>query len=226
MRFGGGIGDAALNLWDLDTVGQERERDRDRIRVLHFQALPGDCRPIEARRCAGLQSTHPQARVVEAVRQTNRRRIADPSGGNALFSAVDHALQKRSGGQHHPARAVFVSGSAHDACHDARVDDQVLNRLGPDRQVGRGRQLGLHGLPVELAVDLSPWASHRRAFGAIEQAELDAGLVGQPAHQAVEGVDLANQVTLAQAADGRVAAHLADRLELVRQQQGARAEPR
>ena len=43
---------------------------------------------------------------------------------------------------------------------------------------------------------------------------------------AVEGVDLADQVALAQAADGRVAGHLADRLELVGEQQRARAQPR
>ena len=51
-------------------------------------------------------------------------------------------------------------------------------------------------------------------------------VVGQPAHQPVEGVDLAHQVALAQAADGRVAGHLADGLELVGEQQGARAEAR
>ena len=56
--------------------------------------------------------------------------------------------------------------------------------------------------------------------------ELDAGGVGHPAHDAVERVDLADQVALAQAADGRVAAHLADGLELVGQQQRARAQTR
>ena len=51
------------------------------------------------------------------------------------------------------------------------------------------------------------------------------GLVDH-AHQPVQGVDLADQMALAQAADGRVAAHLADGLELVGEQQGARAEAR
>ncbi|MNY46053.1 hypothetical protein D3C86_1811990 [compost metagenome] len=52
---------------------------------------------------------------------------------------------------------------------------------------------------------------------------MDAGLVADPAHQAVQGVNLADQMTLAQPADGRVARHLADGLTLVGQQQGARA---
>ena len=55
---------------------------------------------------------------------------------------------------------------------------------------------------------------HGRALGSIEQPELDAGCVGDPAHQAVERVDLADQMALAEPADGRVARHLADRREL------------
>ena len=45
-------------------------------------------------------------------------------------------------------------------------------------------------------------------------------------HDAAECIDLARQVSLANAADGRVAAHLADRLEILRQQQRARAHAR
>ena len=63
---------------------------------------------------------------------------------------------------------------------------------------------------VELAVGLGARALHGRALGAVEQPELDAGRVGHPAHQAVERIDLAHQVALAEPADGRVAGHLAD----------------
>ena len=63
---------------------------------------------------------------------------------------------------------------------------------------------------IELAVGLGARALHRRALGAVEQAELDAGGVGDPAHHAVERIDLAHQVALAEPADRRVAGHLAD----------------
>ena len=65
-----------------------------------------------------------------------------------------------------------------------------------------------------------------RALRAVQHPELDAGHVGQAAHDAVQRVDLPDQVALAQAADGRVAAHLADGLELVGEQERARAEAR
>src|SRR2546430_10936846 len=50
--------------------------------------------------------------------------------------------------------------------------------------------------------------AHRRALAGIERAELDAGAVSRPGHGAAQRVDLAHQVSLADAADGRIATHL------------------
>ena len=71
----------------------------------------------------------------------------------------------------------------------------------------------LHGLAIELAVGLGARSAHRRTLGAVEQAELDSGLIGDAAHQPVQRIDLAHQMTLAESADGRIAGHLADRRE-------------
>ena len=47
-----------------------------------------------------------------------------------------------------------------------------------------------------------------------------------PAHHPVQRIDLANEMALGQAADRRIARHLADGFELMGQQQGPRAQPR
>ena len=52
------------------------------------------------------------------------------------------------------------------------------------------------------------------AAGGIEQAELDADGVGDLAHDAAEGIDFAHQVAFGDAADGGVAAHLGDEVEV------------
>ena len=67
---------------------------------------------------------------------------------------------------------------------------------------------------------------HRRAFAAVEQAELNAGGVDRLAHHAAEGVDLADDLPLGHAADRRVAAHLGDGVAVRREQADARADPR
>ena len=59
---------------------------------------------------------------------------------------------------------------------------------------------------------------HGRALGAVEHAELDAGGVDDLAHLAAEGVDLADDLPLGDAADGRVAAHLGDGVGIHREQ--------
>ena len=75
---------------------------------------------------------------------------------------------------------------------------------------------------VELAVGLRARALHRRPLGAVQHAELDARLIDNAAHQPIECIDLAYEMTLAEAADGRVARHLADGLEFMRDKRCAR----
>ena len=95
-----------------------------------------------------------------------------------------------------------------------------------DRQVRRRRDRRLHGRRIELAVGLRARAAHRRALAAVEHPELDAAGVGHPAHQAVERIDLAHQMALAEPADRRIARHRADGREPMRDQRRARAHAR
>ena len=81
----------------------------------------------------------------------------------------------------------------------------------------------LHRRRIELAVGLRPRPAHGRAFAAVQNAKLDAALVGDAAHEAVQSIDFPDQMALAQAADGRVAAHGADGGKAMRHQRGLRA---
>ena len=88
------------------------------------------------------------------------------------------------------------------------------------------RIAALHGGGIELAVGLGAGPAHRRTLAPVQDAELDAALVGDPAHQAVQSIDFADQMALAEAADGRIAGHRADRRESMGQQRGLRAHAR
>ena len=67
---------------------------------------------------------------------------------------------------------------------------------------------------------------HGGALAAVEHAEVDAGLVDGPAHDAAQRVDLANDLPLGHATNGRVAAHLGHRIEVVGEQDRLGAHPR
>ena len=110
---------------------------------------------------------------------------------------------------------------------DPAIGDRQIVGLAFDHgQIGGLADRPLHGGGVELAVGLRARAAHRRALAAVEHAELDAALVGDPAHQAVERVDLADQMALAEPADRRIAGHGADGREPMRHQRGFRAHAR
>ncbi len=60
----------------------------------------------------------------------------------------------------------------------------------------------------------------------VEQAELDADGVGDFGHDAAESVDLADDVSLGDAADGGVAGHLRDEIGVEGEQRGAQSHAR
>src|SRR5262249_45942762 len=67
---------------------------------------------------------------------------------------------------------------------------------------------------------LGAGAAHGGTFAAIKDAELDAAAISDAAHQAVQRIDLAHQMTLAETADGWIARHRPDRRETMGQQRG------
>jgi hypothetical protein len=106
------------------------------------------------------------------------------------------------------------------------LDPAILNReivrLALDHGQICGRQdRPLHGGGVKLAIGLGTRAAHRRTLAPVEDAKLDAALIGDPAHQAIERIDLANEMPLSQPADRGIAGHRSDRRKAVRHRQGS-----
>ena len=95
---------------------------------------------------------------------------------------------------------------------DAAVFQENIGGLGVDHaEICDVPDCRLHRVPVELAVGLRPWAAHGGAFRAVKNAKLDSGFVRGASHKPVEGVDFAHEMALAEAADGGIAGHCANR---------------
>ena len=206
-----------------DAGGEEGEWHGRVVACLHLQQVPSNAAAIEAGGRACLQAAEAQARVHQPVRKAKRRRLADAACRGLHLALMDDAAQEGARGQHDRTGANRASTRQHDAADGARIQQQILHPALDHVEPRRRRDGRLHRLPVELAVGLGPRPVHGGALGAIEKPELDAGSVRDAAHQAVEGIDLAHEVALAEPADGRVAGHLADGRELVRDERSARA---
>ena len=221
VRAGVGVGDPAGQLARvLAGVAQEAEH-RHRVQVAGLLGALGkvDAAAVDARRRAGLQPALRQLQLLQPRRQAHRRRVAGAAGGVVLQADVHPAVEEGAGGQHHRLAAEGDARLRDRAHHAVALDHQVVHRLLEQPQVGLVLQPVADRRLVEDAVGLGAGGAHRRALAAVEDAELDAGLVGGRGHRAAQRVHLLDQVALADAADAGVAAHLAQRLDVVGQQQ-------
>ena len=81
-------------------------------------------------------------------------------------------------------------------------------------------------MAVQHTIGLRAGRSHCGALARIEDAKLDARLVGRNRHRTTERIDFLDQVALADAANRRIAAHRTQRLDVVRNQQGLHTHAR
>src|SRR3712207_6761637 len=111
---------------------------------------------------------------------------------------MDDAPEKGAGGDHHRTRAHHGGGGVDDPADAAVLDDDVLDRGFDDREVRLLVEQLAHRTAVELAVGLGAGTMDRRPFAAVEQTELNAGTIGGTSHQAVERIDLADEMPFAE----------------------------
>ena len=136
------------------------------------------------------------------------------------------AAEEGAGGQDDGAGSVGLARCPQHSVDGAILaGDQVLDAIGNNGQVRLLGQQRLDRLAIELPVRLRPGAANRRSLAPVEHPELDSGGVDRPAHDSVQGVDLPDQVSLGQAADGWIAGHFADLGGIMGQQQGTGAHP-
>ena len=139
---------------------------------------------------------------------------------------MDAATEKGPDGQHYAVRCELQAHLRDHARHALALDDQVIHGLLKQHQVGLVFKAMPNGLPVQLAVGLAAGGAHGRSLAGIQTAELDAGAVCRAAHFTPQGIDFLHQVSLADTADRRVTAHLAEGFYIVGQQQGTCATTR
>lgn len=129
-------------------------------------------------------------------------------------------------GEHDGACGKANTKLRHRADNPVTFDDQVVTGLREQGQIRLVFQTATDRLLVQHAVGLRARRTHGRTLARIEDAKLDACLVGRCCHRAVERVDFLDQMALADAADRGVATHRAERVEAVREQQRLDAHAR
>ena len=225
-RFLGGIADVALDLRPIDLPGEEREWRRLGIAGLRLELAPVDGAAIEARRRSGLETGPVEAERAQLIAQQLRGRFPIPAAGVLHLADMRQAVQKSSGGDNHGA-GLDGAAVAQLNARDAAVPNGKRRHFGLlDPKVGLLLENFAHADAVHLLIHLRARRPDGGAAAGVEKAELDADGVGELAHDAAEGVDLAHQVPLGDASDGGVARHLRDQVEVHGDHGGAETHAR
>ena len=139
--------------------------------------------------------------------------IAGPSGGNLSIGAeVNPATQECAGGDDDGVRCEPPPIASLDATDPsaALIEEQVCDHALRELE---GRELleqKSNRALVQGAVRLRARGPDGGTLRAIQHPELDCRAIGGATHDTAEGVDLADDGTLCDAADRGIAAHLAD----------------
>ncbi len=166
---------------------------------------PVDGVRVEPHGCPRLKAKRFETGLFQVFRQVHGGWFIGPSGRVAVEADVDDAVEEGPGGNDHGPRPDLRAVEGPDAAGPARPDEELRDDPLEEGQARDRLEAALHSRPVTGLVALRSRRLDGPTPAAVEEAELDARLVRQEAHQPAQGVDLAHQVALGQAAHGRVA---------------------
>ena len=209
------VGDVAVDLVVHRHAGHKAEGLQFVVWVagLAFELREVDAAAVDAGGRAGLEAAQR-----EAVRHQTFCQLGGGVGavGTAVIVGIadENAAAQVGAGGHDDglAAVVAVQISVHTA--DLAVlyihaDDLTL----VDIEVGGLFQRVFHPDMVAFAVGLHAQAVYGGAFAAVQHPALQVGGVRGNAHQPAQGIDLADEMALGRAADGRIAGHIADKIQ-------------
>src|SRR5581483_8184573 len=116
--------------------------------------------------------------------------------------------------QDNPASKKILTDLSLDALNCAVFNKQRFHAALTQGEARTIFQNPLHPLTVECLVGLCARCANRWPLLGVEDSKLNSGLVDRKPHLAAERVDFLHQVALADAANGGIARHLADVIQI------------
>ena len=221
-----GVGQVACHLRQRQPRRGPVKRPRVLVAPLLRELGVVDGRAPQARRCARLQARQPEAQRPQGVGEIVRGEFSRPPGALTREPDVDQTPEERPRGDDDRARVVPDAELVFDPDDVAALHDEVPRLPLAQVEVRLGLDGLLHRGAIARAVALRAGRAHRGAPRSVERLHLDGCTIGRAPHLPAERVDLAHEMPLRGAADGRVTGHLRDRVEAHRQQQRSAAHSR
>src|SRR5450631_11346 len=178
---------------------------------------------IQARRGTGLEPPDSEGQLTQSRRQVLGGRIPAAAPGVMVKPHMDAASEERPHREHDRSRPKSDPRDGCDAHHAAALEGEVRHFLLKEGQLRLVLEHAADGALVELPVRLRARGAHRRPLARIQGTKLYTRMIGRTRHRAAQGIDFANQMALADSADGGVAAHLPQGIDALREEQRTQA---
>ena len=118
---------------------------------------------------------------------------------------MDQPCEEGACREHHGPGPEFDPDLGSNPNHPIAFQQEVVYSLLEQGQVGLVLEPGPDGAAVQHPVRLGTGRADRRPFGRIQGSELDPGFVRRQGHRASQRINLPDEMSLADPADGRVA---------------------
>ena len=226
VRLRVGVGQVALRAVGKRTVRHERERGDDLVAGLRLHLVKVDGALLDARRRAGLEPTQRDAQPAQRARQLHggeqTLRAALPAG----LADDDAAVHVHAGADDGGLAGDLRAGGCANAGDCAALSEDLAALALAHLEIWLAKERALHPLLIGALVRLRAQGVDGRALARVEHAGLDERVVDGAAHLAAQRVDFTHQMAFARAADGGIAGHERDRVEIEREQQRMQAHAR
>jgi hypothetical protein len=110
---------------------------------------------------------------------------------------MDQSAQESSCGNHRSRAREEPAVREPHSRHLVARKDEIVDLPFDDLQVWRFPDRRLHGGGIKLTIALCARTAHRGPLAPVKDAKLNPAEIGDPSHQAVERINLADKVTLA-----------------------------
>ena len=195
--------------------------------ILAFQPAQIHRATIDPRRGARLETLHGNPKSLNNLSQLDRGDVpCTPGRQPSLQAEVNDATQERARRQYHCPGHVASPVRGLDPADTPRVHHQPGHRPLHQLQVRPSFQERAYRATIEPAIALRAGRPDGRPFRSVQHAELDPREIRRTTHHPAEGVYLPHHGPLGDPADRGIARHLADGLEALREEDGARTGAR
>jgi hypothetical protein len=219
----GGVGEVARDLGMGDAIGAEGERWRGIVAVLDLETGKVDGARVQARAGTSLEPADAEPQSFELRAQALRSGIARTTTRLTTIPDVHQAAQESPRREHDRVTEERFAERRLDPDGSRTLDDHSIDAGLPGGEAVLALDGDLHVAAVGGFIGLRTCGLDGWSLATVENPKLYARGVDRPRHLPPEGVDLLDEVAFPHAANRWIAGHLANVVEVLREEETARA---